>query len=84
MRNENPDHYDPESTLVMDSKRLFDALDSELPQDDRKSALESSCVERCVDLDGAHTTETLPTARRSSREHIRNHCSICCVLECTK
>ena len=31
---------DPESTLVMDSKGLFDALDNDLLQDDRKSALE--------------------------------------------
>ena len=37
IRNENPAHYDPESTLVMDSKRLFDALDNDLRQDDRKS-----------------------------------------------
>ena len=27
IRNENPANYDPESTLVMDSKGLFDALD---------------------------------------------------------
>ena len=38
-RNENPAYHDPESTLVMDSKGLFDALDNDLPQDDRKSAL---------------------------------------------
>ena len=35
IRNENPAHYDPESTLVMDSKGLFDALDNDTPQDDR-------------------------------------------------
>ena len=29
--NENPAYYDPESTLVMDSKGLFDALDNDLP-----------------------------------------------------
>ena len=40
IRNENPAYYGPESTLVMDSKGLFDALDNDLPQDDRKSALE--------------------------------------------
>ena len=28
IRNENPAYYDPESTLVMDSKGLFDALDT--------------------------------------------------------
>ena len=31
IRNENPAFYDPESTLVMDSKGLFDALDNDLP-----------------------------------------------------
>ena len=45
IRNENPAYYDPESTLVMDSKRLFDALDNDLPQDDRKSALEVPIIE---------------------------------------
>ena len=61
IRNENPAYYDPESTLVMDSKGLFDALDNDLPQDDRKSALEvplkSLCAEQCVDIDGVRTIE---------------------------
>ena len=39
IRNENPNFYDPESPLVTDSKKLFDALDNDLPQDDRRSAL---------------------------------------------
>ena len=38
IRNENPAYYDPESTLVMESKGLLDALDHDLPQDVRKSA----------------------------------------------
>ena len=45
IRNENPANYDPESTLVVDSKGLFDALDNDLPQDDRKSALEVPIIE---------------------------------------
>ena len=45
IRNENPAYYDPESTLVMDSKGLFDALDNDLPQDDRQSALEVPIIE---------------------------------------
>ena len=45
IRNENPAYCDPESTLVMDSKDLFDALDNDLPQDDRKSALEVPIME---------------------------------------
>ena len=45
IRNENPDFCDLESTLVLVSKGLFDALDNDLPQDDRKSALEVPIVE---------------------------------------
>ena len=45
IRNENPAYYDPESTLIMDSKGLFDALDNDLPKDDRKSALEVPIME---------------------------------------
>ena len=44
IRNENPAYYDPESTPVMDSKGLFDALDNDLPQDDRKiCSAQSKC-----------------------------------------
>ena len=45
IRNANPAYYNPESTLVMDSKGLFDALDNDLPQDDWKSALEVPIIE---------------------------------------
>ena len=45
IRNENPAYYDLESTLVMDSEGLFDVLDNDLPQDDRKSALEVPIIE---------------------------------------
>ena len=45
IRNENPNYYDPESTLVMDSRGLFDALDNDLPHDDRKAALEVPIIE---------------------------------------
>ena len=45
IRNENPNYYDPESTVVMDSKGLFDALDNGPLQDDRKSALEVPIIE---------------------------------------
>ena len=46
IRNENPAYYDLESTPVMDSKSLFDALDNVfLPQDDRMSALEVPIIE---------------------------------------
>ena len=48
IRNENPAYYDPESTLVIDSKGLFEALDNDLPQDVRKSALEVPIIEEFV------------------------------------
>ena len=44
IRDENPWYTDPEAMLVMDSKGLHDALDNELPQDDRKSALETPII----------------------------------------
>ena len=43
--NENPAYYDPESTLVIGSKGLFDVLDNDLTQDDRKSALAVPIIE---------------------------------------
>ena len=45
IRNENPAYFDLDSTLVMDSKGLSDALDYDLRQDDRKSALEVPIIE---------------------------------------
>ena len=62
IRIENPAYYDPQSTLIMDSKGLFDALDNDLPQDDESplwkcQSLKNSCAEQCVDLDGVHTIE---------------------------
>ena len=48
IRNENPAYDDLESTLVMDSTGLFDALDNDLPQDDWKSALEVPIIEEIM------------------------------------
>ena len=45
IRDANPACYDPESTFDMDLKGLFDALDNDLPQDDRKSALQVPIIE---------------------------------------
>ena len=62
IRNENPAHYDSESTLVMDSKVFLThwtmiylrMTGSPLW---KCQSLKSSCAEQCVDLDGAHTIE---------------------------
>ena len=48
IRNENPANSDLVSTLVMDSKGLFGALDNDLPQDDRTSALEVPIIDDCM------------------------------------
>ena len=40
VRDQNPTWVDPESTVVMDSKGLYDSLDNELPHDDKTSAFE--------------------------------------------
>ena len=68
IRNENPNYNDPESTLVMDSKGVFYALDNDLPQNDRKSALEVPITEefmrRASDVSTsmvATQSKTLPT-----------------------
>ena len=62
IRNENPAYYDPESTLVMDSKGLFDALDNDYHRMAENplwkcQSLKSLCAEQCVDLDGVRTIE---------------------------
>ena len=71
IRNENPAYYDLESTLVMDSKGLFDALDNVLlPQDDRKSAPRwcphnrNAAADAMTKCKGAHS-ETLFTLLRT-------------------
>ena len=53
VRDENPSYRDPEATIVMDSKGLFDALDNELPQDDRKSALEVPIINEFMTRTGS-------------------------------
>ena len=88
IRNENPAYYDLESALVMDSKGLSDALDNDLPQDDRKSALEVPIIEEfgrramCRPRWCPHNRNAADAM--SSRERIRSRCSPCCVLECTR
>ena len=45
LRTERPEIIDPEVSLVSDSKGLYDALSNELPQDDKKSAVEMPIIE---------------------------------------
>ena len=66
IRNENPNYYDPVNTLSWIPKAcsthwttIYLRMTRSLHW--RYQSLKSSCVQRCVDLDGAHTTETLPT-----------------------
>ena len=39
---------DPEVSLLIDSKGLYDALNNELPQDDKKVAVEIPIIERIM------------------------------------
>ena len=41
---------DPEVTVISDSKGLYDALNNELPQDDKKSAVEMPIIEQMLKL----------------------------------
>eukprot|EP00973_Karenia_brevis_P010355 1404275-Karenia_brevis.AAC.1 len=45
LRAERPEVKDLLCTMISDSKGLFDALNNELPQDDRKSANETPIIE---------------------------------------
>ena len=45
LRTDRPEVVDPEVSLISDSKGLYDALNNELPQDDKKSAVEMPIIE---------------------------------------
>ena len=48
MRTERPEVQDPEVSMLSDSKGLYDALNNELPQDDKKSAVETPIIEQML------------------------------------
>ena len=48
LRTERPEVIDPEVSLLSDSKGLYDALNNELPQDDKKSAVEMPIIEEML------------------------------------
>ena len=45
LRTDRPEVIDPLCNLVSDNKGLYDALNNELPQDDKKSAVEMPIIE---------------------------------------
>ena len=66
-------------TLVMDSKGLFDALDNDLPQDDRKSALDTLKGEKSELADRATLRQTGTVPRhKSERCQIRDGTNLFC------
>ena len=81
IRNENPNYYDPESTLVMDSKGLFDALD-DFPQDDRRSALEVPIIEEfmrramCRPRWGLHDGNAADAMTKFKGTHLEPLCNL--------
>ena len=48
LRTDRPEIIDPEMSLLSDSKGLYDALNNELPQDDKKSAVETPIIEEIL------------------------------------
>jgi hypothetical protein len=48
LRTDRPEVVDPEMSLLSDSKGLYDALNNELPQDDKKSAVEMPIIEEML------------------------------------
>ena len=48
LRTDRPEIIDPFASLVSDSKGVFDALNNELPQDDKKAAVEMPIIEELL------------------------------------
>ena len=48
LRTDRPEVQDPLCTLVTDSKGVYGALNNELPQDDKKLAVEISIIEQLM------------------------------------
>ena len=72
IRNENHNNYDPEGTLVMDSKGLIDALDNGFPRMTGRSALEVPIIEelmRRADLSTSLVSPQSECSRRYDKVH---------------
>ena len=48
LRTDRPEVIDPFCSLLSDSKGVFDSLNNELPQDDKKSAVEMPIIEELL------------------------------------
>ena len=48
LRTDRPEVQDPLCTLITDSEGVYDALNNELPQDDKKSAVEIPIIEQLM------------------------------------
>ena len=48
LRTDRSNVIDPEASVISDSKGLYDALNNELPQDDKKSAVEMPIIEQML------------------------------------
>merc|ERR1712015_229401 len=49
LRADREEVIDPEASVLSDSKGLYDALNNELPQDDKKSAVEIPIIQGMLD-----------------------------------
>ena len=65
LRTDRVEVIDPFVSLLSDSKNVYDALNNELPQDDKKAAVETPIIEELLDrMRGrsvSYTHLTLPT-----------------------
>ena len=48
VRSDRPEIRDPDASVLSDSKGLYDAINNELPQDDKKSACETPIIEEML------------------------------------
>ena len=52
LRTDREEIVDPEVSILSDSKGLYDALNNELPQDDKKSVVETPIIEEMLNKMG--------------------------------
>ena len=57
LRTDRPEVVDPEVSLLSDNKGLYDALNNELPQDDKKAAVEMPIIEGILRKHGKHAKQ---------------------------
>ena len=47
VRSDRPEIRDPDASVLSDSKGMYDAINNELPQDDKKSRVKHQLLRKC-------------------------------------